>query len=154
MIYEFVDLSILSYFIWLIYILIGEFYNKIKYYICLLRLNLRKLVRSVKWGWGLWHGDAFRAKRAEFISAVVTSFCSCQCAPLLKRECLCLCHIDTTKDDNMCDRCFWIKEVGCSSVTLKQLVWLGTQGSGEDALYQKPIFFCSLLCHYVCRTTY
>ncbi|KAF3579351.1 hypothetical protein DY000_02033849 [Brassica cretica] len=47
-------------------------------------IRIGKLVRYVKWGWGLWHGDAFRAKRAEFISAVVPSFCSCQCAPLLK----------------------------------------------------------------------
>ncbi|WZZ89017.1 hypothetical protein YC2023_117596 [Brassica napus] len=84
-------------------------------------IRIGKLVRSVKWGWGLWHGDEFRAKWAEFISAVVLSFCSCQCAPLLRRECPCLCHIDTTKDDNMCYRCFWIKE-GCSSVTLNQLV--------------------------------
>ncbi|KAF2603652.1 hypothetical protein F2Q70_00027453 [Brassica cretica] len=80
-------------------------------------IRIGKLVRSVKWGWGLWHGDAFRAKRAEFISTVNPSFCSCQCAPLLKRECLCLWHIDTTKDDNMCDHCFWIKEnlmdLGC-----------------------------------------
>ncbi|KAF2569274.1 hypothetical protein F2Q68_00024485 [Brassica cretica] len=75
-------------------------------------VQIGKLVRSVKWGWGLWHGDAFPAKRAEFISAVVPSFCSCQCAPLLRRECPCLWHIDTTKDDNMCDHCFWINEVG------------------------------------------
>ncbi|CAN6825549.1 unnamed protein product [Brassica oleracea] len=75
-------------------------------------IRIGKLVRSVKWGWGLWHGDAFRTKRAEFISAVVPSFCSCQCAPLLRRECPWLWHIDTTKDDNMCDCCFWIKEVG------------------------------------------
>ncbi|KAF3601030.1 hypothetical protein F2Q69_00036609 [Brassica cretica] len=71
-----------------------------------------KLVQSVKRGWGLWHGDAFRAKRVEFISAVVSSFYSCQCTPLLKREYLCLWHIDTSKDDNMCNPCFWIKVVG------------------------------------------
>ncbi|CAN6801774.1 unnamed protein product [Brassica oleracea] len=36
----------------------------------------------------------------------------CQCANLMERQCLCLWHIDVTKDDNMCDRCFWIKEMG------------------------------------------
>ncbi|KAF3591459.1 hypothetical protein DY000_02021497 [Brassica cretica] len=65
-----------------------------------------KLVRSVKWGWGLWHSDEFRQHRALFISAYLLSFYSCQCANLVERQCLCLWHIDGTKDYNMCDRCF------------------------------------------------
>ncbi|KAH0867112.1 hypothetical protein HID58_074134, partial [Brassica napus] len=28
------------------------------------------------------------------------------------RQCLYLWHIDMTKEDNMCERCFWIKEIG------------------------------------------
>ncbi|KAF8087033.1 hypothetical protein N665_0602s0016 [Sinapis alba] len=74
--------------------------------------RIGKLVRSVKWGWSLWHGDRFRAHRAQFIAAFLPSFNSCQCAPLLKQQCYCLWHIDISKDDNMCDLCFWIKEVG------------------------------------------
>ncbi|KAF2552954.1 hypothetical protein F2Q68_00034108 [Brassica cretica] len=75
-------------------------------------LSLMKLVRSVKWGWSLWHSDEFRQHRAMFISAYLPSFYHCQCANLVERQCLCLWHIDVTKDDNMCDRCFWIKETG------------------------------------------
>ncbi|KAL0886017.1 hypothetical protein Bca101_010000 [Brassica carinata] len=73
--------------------------------------RIGKLVRSVRWGWGLWHSDEFRARKAEFMSAVVASFYSCHCANLTERQCLCLWHIDVTKDENMCNRCFWIKEV-------------------------------------------
>ncbi|KAH0866909.1 hypothetical protein HID58_073931 [Brassica napus] len=36
----------------------------------------------------------------------------CQCAKHVWRQCLCLWHLDTTKDDNMCERCLWIKEFG------------------------------------------
>ncbi|CAF1982551.1 unnamed protein product [Brassica napus] len=68
-----------------------------------------KLVQSVKWGWGLWHSDEFRQNRALFVSAYVPSFYRCQCATHVERQCLCLWHIDMTKDDNMCERCFWIK---------------------------------------------
>ncbi|KAF2552951.1 hypothetical protein F2Q68_00034107 [Brassica cretica] len=76
------------------------------------RALIGKLVRSVKWGWSLWHSDEFRQHRALFISAYLPSFYSCQCVNLVERQCLCLWHIDVTKDDNMCDRCFWIKEMG------------------------------------------
>ncbi|KAL0846528.1 hypothetical protein Bca101_019774 [Brassica carinata] len=72
--------------------------------------RIGKLVRSVKWGWGLWHCDEFRENRALFISAFLPSFYSCQCGNLVERQCLCLWHIDVTKDDNMCNRCIWIKE--------------------------------------------
>ncbi|KAL0789297.1 hypothetical protein Bca101_005543 [Brassica carinata] len=74
--------------------------------------RIGKLMRSVKWGWGLWHSDVFRQNRAVFVSAYVPSFYRCQCATHLERQCLCLWHIDMTKDDNMCERCFWIKEIG------------------------------------------
>ncbi|KAJ4866598.1 Uncharacterized protein Rs2_49224 [Raphanus sativus] len=75
-------------------------------------VRIGEQVRSVKWGWGLWHADEFRAKRAAFISYAVPSFYSCQCTRLVKRQCICLWHIDNSKDDNMCNRCFWIREVG------------------------------------------
>ncbi|CAN6844995.1 unnamed protein product [Brassica oleracea] len=74
--------------------------------------RIGKLVRSVKWGWGLWHSDEFRQNRDVFVSAYVSSFYRCQCATHMERQCLCLWHIDMTKDDNMCERCFWIKEIG------------------------------------------
>ncbi|KAL0847114.1 hypothetical protein Bca101_020360 [Brassica carinata] len=74
--------------------------------------RIGKLVRSMKWGWGLWHCDEFREKRALFISAILPSFYICQCANLVERKCLCLWHLDVTKDDNMCKHCFWIKELG------------------------------------------
>ena len=56
--------------------------------------------------------DEFRQHRAIFISAYLLLFYSCQCANLVERQCHCLWHIDVAKDDNMCDRCFWIKEMG------------------------------------------
>ncbi|XP_013633937.1 PREDICTED: uncharacterized protein LOC106339634 [Brassica oleracea var. oleracea] len=68
--------------------------------------RLGKLVRSVKWGWGWWHSDEFRQNRALFISKFVLSFYRCQCATHVWRQCLCLWHLDMTKDDNMCERCF------------------------------------------------
>nr|VDD25031.1 unnamed protein product [Brassica oleracea] len=74
--------------------------------------RIGKLVRSVKWGWGLWHSNEFRQNRALLISAYLPSFYSCQCATHVERQCLYLWHIDLTKDDNMCERCFWIKEIG------------------------------------------
>ncbi|KAL0715198.1 hypothetical protein Bca4012_064520 [Brassica carinata] len=74
--------------------------------------RIGKLVRSVKWGWGLWHADEFRARRADFIDSIVLSFYSFQCENLMERQCMCLWDIDNTKDDNMCTRCFWIKNLG------------------------------------------
>ncbi|CAG7885736.1 unnamed protein product [Brassica rapa] len=70
-----------------------------------------KLVRDAKWGWSLWHTDEFRQIKAMFTSTYVPSFYLCQCANVVDRQCLCLWHIDVTKDDNMCERCFWIKEI-------------------------------------------
>ncbi|KAF2604671.1 hypothetical protein F2Q70_00026527 [Brassica cretica] len=46
--------------------------------------RIGKLVRSLKWAWGLSHGDEFRAKRDEFISTVVPSLYSFQCVPVLE----------------------------------------------------------------------
>ncbi|KAL0666851.1 hypothetical protein Bca4012_029555 [Brassica carinata] len=70
-----------------------------------------KLVRSLKWAWGLSHGDEFREKRDEFISTVVPSFYSCQCVPVLERDWV-LWYIENSKDDKMCNRRFWIKKLG------------------------------------------
>ncbi|CAN6825543.1 unnamed protein product [Brassica oleracea] len=69
--------------------------------------RIEKVVRS-----GLWHSDEFHQNRAMFTSAYLPSFYSCQCANPVDRQCLCLWHIDVTKDDNMCYRCFWSKEIG------------------------------------------
>ncbi|KAL0649907.1 hypothetical protein Bca4012_092598 [Brassica carinata] len=73
--------------------------------------RIGKLVRSPKWAWGSLHGDEFRAKRDEFISTIVPSFYSCQCVPALERDWV-LWFIENSKGDKMCNRCFWIKEVG------------------------------------------
>ena len=48
--------------------------------------RIGKLVRSLKWAWGLSHSDEFLAKRDEFISTVVPSFYSCQCVPVMERD--------------------------------------------------------------------
>ncbi|KAG2289388.1 hypothetical protein Bca52824_048992 [Brassica carinata] len=73
--------------------------------------RIGKLVRSLKWAWGLSHGDEFREKRDEFISTVVPSFYSCQCVPVLERDWV-LWYIENSKDDKMCNRRFWIKKLG------------------------------------------
>ncbi|KAF3587887.1 hypothetical protein F2Q69_00031091 [Brassica cretica] len=75
------------------------------------RAVIGKLVRSLKWTWGSLNGDKFRAKRDEFISTIVPSFYSCQCVPILERDWV-LWFIENSKGDKMCNRCFWIKEVG------------------------------------------
>ncbi|CAN7092016.1 unnamed protein product [Brassica rapa subsp. narinosa] len=52
--------------------------------------RIGKLVRFVKWGWGLWHGDYFRDHKVLFISFFMSSFYRCQCANLVQRQCHCL----------------------------------------------------------------
>ncbi|CAN6927923.1 unnamed protein product [Brassica oleracea] len=74
-------------------------------------VRIGKLVRSLKWAWGLSHSDEFLAKRDEFISTVVPSFYSCQCVPVMERDWV-LWYIENSKGDKMCNRCFWIKELG------------------------------------------
>ncbi|CAF1707629.1 unnamed protein product [Brassica oleracea] len=74
-------------------------------------VRIEKLVRSLKWAWGLSHSDEFLAKRDEFISTVVPSFYSCQCVPVMERDWV-LWYIENSKGDKMCNRCFWIKELG------------------------------------------
>lgn len=74
--------------------------------------RIGKLARSVKWGWGLPHSDDFRAKKLEFISLVIPLFSSCQCDAVVDKNWISLWSIDITKGNNMCNQCFWIKEVG------------------------------------------
>ncbi|CAN6930816.1 unnamed protein product [Brassica oleracea] len=74
-------------------------------------VRIGKLVRSLKWAWGLSHSDEILAKRDEFISTVVPSFYSCQCVPVMERDWV-LWYIENSKGDNMSNRCFWIKELG------------------------------------------
>ncbi|KAF3603096.1 hypothetical protein F2Q69_00036342 [Brassica cretica] len=75
------------------------------------RVVIGKLVRSLKWAWGLSHSDEFLPKRDEFISTVVPSFYSCQCVPVMERDWV-LWYIENCKGDKMCNRCFRIKELG------------------------------------------
>ncbi|KAG2315665.1 hypothetical protein Bca4012_066480 [Brassica carinata] len=76
------------------------------------RAVIGKLVRSVKWAWGLWHTPEFKERMALFISHILPKFYSCQCGNPVERHCPCLWHIDVTKDDNMCPHCLWLKEIG------------------------------------------
>ncbi|KAJ4902175.1 Uncharacterized protein Rs2_16126 [Raphanus sativus] len=72
--------------------------------------RIGKLVRSVKWAWGLWHTPEFKERMALFISHIFPKFYSCQCGnPVEPHRCPCLWHIDVTKDDNMCPHCLWLK---------------------------------------------
>ncbi|CAN7069879.1 unnamed protein product [Brassica oleracea var. botrytis] len=73
--------------------------------------RIGKLVRSLKWAWGSLHDDEFRAKRDEFISTIHPSFYSCQCVPVLELDWV-LWFIENNKGGKMCNRYFWIKEVG------------------------------------------
>ena len=60
-----------------------------EYFACFTRESvdrIRKLVRSLKWAWGLSHNDEFMAKRDKFISTVVPLFYSCQCVPVMERD--------------------------------------------------------------------
>ncbi|KAF3522138.1 hypothetical protein F2Q69_00046845 [Brassica cretica] len=63
------------------------------------------MTRKIFWG------DESLAKRDEFISTVVLSFYSCQCVPVMERYWV-LWYIENSKGDKMCNRCFWIKELG------------------------------------------
>ncbi|KAF3601864.1 hypothetical protein F2Q69_00036078 [Brassica cretica] len=74
--------------------------------------RIGKLVRSVKWAWGLWHTPEFKERMALFISHILPKFYSCQCGNPVERDCPCLWHIDVTKNDNMCPHCLWLKEIG------------------------------------------
>ncbi|CAF1945648.1 unnamed protein product [Brassica oleracea] len=67
--------------------------------------RIGKLVRSLKWAWGLSHNNEFLAKRDEFISTVVPSLYSCQCVPVMERDWV-LWYIENNKGDKMCNRCF------------------------------------------------
>ncbi|KAG2313886.1 hypothetical protein Bca52824_017008 [Brassica carinata] len=75
--------------------------------------RMGKLVRSVKWGWILWHRNDFHENSELFDSSYLPSFYSCKCGNLIERSWNCLWQIDISKDDSMCNRCFWIKELGC-----------------------------------------
>nr|VDD31511.1 unnamed protein product [Brassica oleracea] len=97
-------------------------------------VRIGKLVRSLKWAWGLTHSDEFLAKRDEFISTVVPSFYSCQCVPVMERDWV-LWYIENSKGDKMCNRCFWIKD-------------------GEDVFYQNLFSFYVLCCDIITAGLY
>ncbi|KAG2305265.1 hypothetical protein Bca52824_033916 [Brassica carinata] len=75
--------------------------------------RMGKLVRSVKWGGGLWHCNEFREKKEAFESSYLPWFYNCKCGNLIERAWNCLWQIDVSKDDSMYNRCFYIKELGC-----------------------------------------
>ncbi|KAL0702066.1 hypothetical protein Bca4012_058188 [Brassica carinata] len=69
------------------------------------------VARSSHGGWNLDHNAWFITKREEFISAVVPMFRSCPCSPILDQD-WDLLGIEQSKAEDMCNRCFWLKEVG------------------------------------------
>ena len=69
------------------------------------------LVRSSAGLWNWDHNDYFHIRRHVFISTVAPIFYSCPCSPLLEGH-WALWDIDNRKAEDMCNRCFWIKEVG------------------------------------------
>ncbi|KAF3601993.1 hypothetical protein F2Q69_00035397 [Brassica cretica] len=73
--------------------------------------RIGKIVRSLYWGCGKSHIDAFLMKKYEFISNVLPLFYNCQCTPWVERDWE-LWHIENSKGKNLCDRCFWMKELG------------------------------------------
>ncbi|KAG2328742.1 hypothetical protein Bca52824_011470 [Brassica carinata] len=75
--------------------------------------RMGKLVRSAKWGGGLWHCNEFREKKKAFDSSYLPWFDNCKCGNLIERSWNCLWQIDISKDESMCNRCFYIKELGC-----------------------------------------
>ncbi|CDY19884.1 BnaC09g31500D [Brassica napus] len=80
--------------------------------------------------------DQFITKRHLFMSTVVPLFYSCQCSPCLDRDWV-LWYIEHNKAGDMCNCCFWIKEValfyGIFSVALVFLI--STHGSNASLLY-------------------
>ncbi|KAF3511778.1 hypothetical protein F2Q69_00006365 [Brassica cretica] len=56
------------------------------------------------------HNDVFLMKRHMFISTVVPLFYSFPCSPILQHDWV-LWHIEHSKAEDMCNRCFWTKEV-------------------------------------------
>ncbi|KAJ4881832.1 putative F-box protein [Raphanus sativus] len=69
-----------------------------------------RVVRSLHWGRGMSDNVAFVKKRDEFISSVIPLFYSCQCTPCSYIDSY-LWYIENSKGKNMCNRCFWIREV-------------------------------------------
>ncbi|KAF3579595.1 hypothetical protein DY000_02029116 [Brassica cretica] len=60
--------------------------------------------------WFNRESDRFITKRHLFMSTVVPLFYSCKCSPCLDRD-WGLWYIEHNKAGDMCNRCFWIKEV-------------------------------------------
>ncbi|KAF2604423.1 hypothetical protein F2Q70_00024873 [Brassica cretica] len=60
--------------------------------------------------WVNRENDRFITKRHLFMSTVIPLFYSCQCSPCLDRDSV-LWYIEHSKVGDMCNRCFWIKEV-------------------------------------------
>ncbi|KAL0864448.1 hypothetical protein Bca101_043566 [Brassica carinata] len=73
--------------------------------------RIDKNVRSLDWGCGRSHTDAFLTKKYEFMSKVIPLFYNCKCTPLVERD-WDLRHIEDSKGKNLCYLCFWIKELG------------------------------------------
>ncbi|KAL0684193.1 hypothetical protein Bca4012_051041 [Brassica carinata] len=85
--------------------------------------RIGKIVRSLDWGCGKSHTDAFLMKKYEFISNVLPLLYNCQCTPWVERDWE-LWHIENSKGKNLCDRCFWIKELCFFYRDFKPIIYL------------------------------
>ncbi|CAF2218325.1 unnamed protein product [Brassica napus] len=88
------------------------FWDDEEYFSRLSRKNvdmIGRVVRSLNLGRGMSHNIAFFTKRDEFISSDIPLFYSCECTPCLHSDWY-LWDIERTKGENMCNRCFWIRE--------------------------------------------
>ncbi|KAL0846826.1 hypothetical protein Bca101_020072 [Brassica carinata] len=72
--------------------------------------KIGKVVRNSEGIWNIDHNEDFLTKRHVFISTIVPIFYSFPCSPILDRDWV-LYHIEDSKAEDMCNRCFWIKEV-------------------------------------------
>ncbi|KAL0722869.1 hypothetical protein Bca4012_037468 [Brassica carinata] len=72
--------------------------------------KIAKVVRNSEGIWNIDHNEDFLTKRHVFISTIVPMFYNCPCSPILDRNWV-LYHIEDSKAEDMCIRCFWIKEV-------------------------------------------
>ncbi|KAJ4882190.1 putative F-box protein [Raphanus sativus] len=72
--------------------------------------DIGKVVRNSDGIWNIDHREDFGIKRHVFESTMLPTFYSCPCTPVLDWA-WALYHIENSKAEDMCNRCFWIKEV-------------------------------------------
>lgn len=103
-----------------------------------------KVVRNSEGTWNIDHNEDFVTKRHVFISIIVPMFYSFPCSPILERDWV-LYHIEDSKAKDMCNSCFWIKEVVFSYATLRHPPVIRTLILGSKSSSMVVILVCSSL---------